>query len=190
MKDARRLIETLLECNQLKTIPRMGWRVRGVREGESVAEHSWAVALLSMMLVDRLAAPVDREKVLRIALIHDLPESVTGDIHAPATKLLGEDVKEAAEARIMERLFGRIPEGAEYVRLWREFAERSSVEGRIVRAADKLEMFTQAYEYELEGNGRIQDFWGYGDNSRDFCFDEVSELYEELRALRSETLGR
>ena len=117
MKDARRLIETLLECNQLKTIPRMGWRVRGVREGESVAEHSWAVALLSMMLVDRLAAPVDREKVLRIALIHDLPESVTGDIHAPATKLLGEYVKEAAEARIMERLFGRIPEGAEYVRL-------------------------------------------------------------------------
>ena len=58
-----------------------------------------------------------------------------------------------------------------------------------MRAADKLEMFTQAYEYELEGNGRIQDFWGYGDNSRDFCFDEVSELYEELRALRSETLG-
>jgi len=51
-------------------------------------------------------------------------------------------------------------------------------------------MFTQAYEYELEGNSRIEDFWGYDDNTKDFCFDEVRELYEELRALRSETLGR
>lgn len=190
MKDARKLIEVLLECNQLKTIPRMGWRVRGVREGESVAEHSYAVALMSMMLADRMGIAVDRERVLRIALLHDLPEHVTGDIHAPATKVLGEDVKERAEARIMERLFGQLPGGAEYVGLWREFTDRSSVEGRLVRAVDKLEMFTQAYVYELEGNRRIEDFWGYDDNTRDFAFCEVRELYEELLAIRRETIGR
>ncbi|MBM3307423.1 MAG: HD domain-containing protein [Candidatus Eisenbacteria bacterium] len=190
MKDARKLLEVLLECNQLKTIPRMGWRVRGVREGESVAEHSYAVALMSMMLADRLGVAVDREKVLRIALLHDLPEHVTGDIHAPATKILGEGVKEEAEARVMERLFADLPGGSQYVSLWREFVDRSSVEGRLVRAVDKLEMFTQAYEYELEGNRRIEDFWGYDDNTRDFAFDEVRELYDALRSLRSETIGR
>ena len=190
MSDARKLLEVVLECNQLKSIPRMGWMVRGVRDGESVAEHSYAVALLSMMLADRLDIPVDREKVLRIAILHDLPEYVTGDIHAPATKVLGEDAKQAAEERILERLFAKVEGGSEYVTLWREFADRSSVEGRLVRAADKLEMFTQAYEYELEGNHKIEDFWDYEDNTRDFDFVEIRELYEELRALRRETLGR
>lgn len=190
MNDARKLLDVVLECNQLKSIPRMGWAVRGVRNGESVAEHSYAVALLCMVLADRLDISVDREKVLKIAILHDLPEYVTGDIHAPATKVLGEDVKEAAEERILERLFARIEGGGEYVRLWKEFADRSSVEGRLVRAADKLEMFTQAYEYELEGNRRIEDFWNYEDNTRDFDFGEIRELYEELRALRRETLDR
>jgi putative hydrolase of HD superfamily len=189
MSDARKLLELVLECNQLKSIPRMGWAVRGVRDGESVAEHSYAVALLSMLLADRLGIAVDREKVLKIAILHDLPEYVTGDIHAPATKMLGEDVKEAAEERILERLFAKVEGCGGYVGLWREFADRSSVEGRLVRAADKLEMFTQAYEYELEGNRRIEDFWGYEDNTKDFDFEGVRELYEELRALRRETLG-
>jgi len=191
MNDVRKLLEVVLECNQLKSIPRMGWAVRGVRNGESVAEHSYAVALLCMLLADRIGIAVDSGKVLRIAILHDLPEYVTGDIHAPATKVLGEDVKEAAEERVLERLFARIEGGGdEYVALWREFVDRSSVEGRLVRAADKLEMFTQAYQYELEGNRRIEDFWGYEDNTRDFDIKEIRDLYEELRALRRETLGR
>lgn len=190
MKDPKALLEVILECNQLKCIPRMGWMVRGVRDGESVAEHSYAVALLAMLIADRMSVAVDREKVLRIALLHDLPEHVTGDIHAPATKVLGEEAKEAAEERIMKALFSGIDGGDEYVRLWKEFAGRTSVEGRLVRAVDKLEMFTQAYEYELEGNLKIEDFWTYDDNTKDFAFDEIRRLYEELRALRLRTKGR
>ena len=183
-KGTSRLLEIILECNELKTIPRMGWRVRGVTNGESVAEHSYAVALVSMLLADRLGIEVDREKLLMIALIHDLPEHMLGDIHAPASRILGEDVKEAAELRIMERLFSELEGGGDYVALWKEFAERSSVEGRIVRAVDKLEMFTQAYQYECAGNRMLDDFWGWEGNMRDFEFDEVQKLYDELMGLR------
>lgn len=183
-KGCGRLLEILLEANELKAIPRMGWRVRGVRDGESVAEHSYAVALASMIIADRMDTPVDVEKLLRIALLHDLPEHMLGDIHAPASKLLGEDVKEAAELRILERLFEGLPGGEEYVALWKEFSERSSIEGRIVRAVDKLEMFTQAYQYECAGNRMLDDFWGWPGNMRDLEFDEVRELYDELLALR------
>jgi putative hydrolase of HD superfamily len=183
-KGTSRLLEIILECNELKTIPRMGWRVRGVTDGESVAEHSYAVALVSMLLADRLGVEVDREKLLMIALIHDLPEHMLGDIHAPASRILGEDVKEAAESRIMERLFSDLEGGEDYVALWKEFADRSSVEGRIVRAVDKLEMFTQAYQYECAGNRMLDDFWGWEGNMRDFEFDEVQSLYDELMGLR------
>ncbi|MCK4410099.1 MAG: HD family hydrolase, partial [Candidatus Eisenbacteria sp.] len=147
-KGCSRLLEIILECNELKAIPRMGWRVRGVRNGESVAEHSYAVALIAMLVADRLDVDIDREKLLKIALLHDLPEHMLGDIHAPATRLLGEDVKEAAELRIIKRLFTGLEAGGKYVELWKEFADRSSVEGKLVRAIDKLEMFTQAYQYE------------------------------------------
>ena len=183
-KGCSRLLEIMLECNELKTIPRMGWRVRGVTDGESVAEHSYAVALICMLIADRLEVEIDREKLLKIALLHDLPEHMLGDIHAPATRILGEDVKEAAELRIMERLFSGIDDGADYVSLWKEFAERSSVEGKLVRAVDKLEMFTQAYQYECAGNRMLDDFWGWEGNMRDFEFVEIQELYDELMGLR------
>ena len=179
------LINVMLKCNELKTIPRMGWRVRGVRDGESVAEHSFAVAIISMLLASRMGIEVDVEKLLKIALIHDLPEHMLGDIHAPASRLLGHDVKEAAELRVLKDLFGSLDDADEYIGLWKEFAERSSVEGRVVRAVDKLEMFTQAYLYEREGNRMLDDFWGYEDNVRDFEFEEIRGLYEELIDMRT-----
>jgi len=183
-RTGNRLLEMILECNELKAIPRMGWRVRGVRNGESVAEHSYAVALLAMLLADRMDIEINREKLLKIALLHDLPEHMLGDIHAPAGSILGEDVKESAELRILTGLFRGIENGREYVTLWREFADRSSVEGRLVRAVDKLEMFTQAYLYECAGNRMLDDFWGWDGNVRDFDFEEVQELYDELVRLR------
>jgi putative hydrolase of HD superfamily len=179
-----RILEVILQSNELKTIPRMGWRVRGVTGGESVADHSYAVALVAMLLADRMDAPIDVEKVLRIAILHDLPEHMLGDIHAPASRFLGETEKETAELRILENLFDGL-EGAErYIDLWREFRDRSSVEGRLVRAADKIEMFTQAFQYEAAGSRMLDDFWDYAENMKDFDFEEVETLFDELLELR------
>ncbi|MBD3368428.1 MAG: HD domain-containing protein [Candidatus Eisenbacteria bacterium] len=179
-----RFLEVILQANELKTIPRMGWRVRGVTGGESVADHSYAVSFIAMLLADRMKLDIDVEKVLRIAILHDLPEHMLGDIHAPAARFLGEKEKEATELRILENLFEGLEEGERYLSLWREFADRSSVEGKLVRAADKIEMFTQAFQYEAAGNRMLDDFWDYVDNTRDFEFDEVERLFAELLELR------
>jgi len=184
MEAERGLLDIILRANELKTIPRMGWRVRGVRDGESVAEHSYAVALIVMLLAPRLSETIDVSRAVRIALVHDLPEHMLGDIHAPASHMLGEDVKEAAELRILLDLMGDDGSADEVTGLWQEFAERSSVEGRLVRAVDKLEMFTQAYLYEQEGNRMLADFWDWPHNVRDFEFPEIRALYEELKQLR------
>ncbi len=186
MAGDRSLLDIILRANELKTIPRMGWRVRGVRDGESVAEHSYAMALIVMLLAPRVSVKMDVGRAIRIALVHDLPEHMLGDIHAPASRLLGEDLKEAAELRILVELLGNDESAEESIALWKEFAERSSIEGRFVRAVDKLEMFTQAYLYEQEGNRMLADFWDYDHNVRDFDFPEVRALYEELKELRRE----
>ena len=73
----------LTELNRLKAVPRIGWLLRGVRDVESVADHSYGVALIAMILADRAKArgmAVDVERVLRMALLHDLTEARTGDL--------------------------------------------------------------------------------------------------------------
>ena len=88
------------------------------------------------------------------------------------------------DGALFERFDG-LPAGDDYVELWKEFAERSSAEGKLIRAIDKLEMFTQAYQYECAGNRMLDDFWGWEGNMRDFEFDEIQELYDELIGLRT-----
>jgi len=71
--------ELIKASEQLKTVPRVGWLVRAkVKNPESVAEHSYAVALISMLAGDMLG--LDTLLMLRMAILHDISESLTGDI--------------------------------------------------------------------------------------------------------------
>jgi 5'-deoxynucleotidase YfbR-like HD superfamily hydrolase len=72
------LLEFLRNAGDLKMIPRTGWVQAGIKEPESVADHSFRMTLLAMVLSDQMG--LDTEKVVRMALIHDLAESRTGDL--------------------------------------------------------------------------------------------------------------
>ncbi|MEM1917584.1 MAG: HD domain-containing protein, partial [Sulfolobales archaeon] len=70
---------------RVKNIARTGWMMRGIppSDSETVGSHSFEVAFLSMLIADRLTSigvTVDVSKILRLALLHDLTESVIGDI--------------------------------------------------------------------------------------------------------------
>jgi putative hydrolase of HD superfamily len=184
MSPERRKILTILEMMELKEVPRMGWVVRGVRDGESVADHSFGVALLTLLLGPEEG--IDVGKALKIAVVHDLAESVLGDIPTPAAKLMGEAGKEVAEEGILSRLLQGHETKSEIEALWKEFRDRSTPEGRFVRAVDKLEMFLQAFQYEREGNRRLWRFWTWEDNLRDLGFPVVEKAFEELLKLREE----
>ena len=68
----------------LKSEVRTGWSIEGVPHPESVADHTWGMTLLLLHAFDRTAEHgeegIDRERTLRIAIVHDLQEAVTGDL--------------------------------------------------------------------------------------------------------------
>ena len=113
---------------------------------ESVAEHSWRLALLAWWLHDDFQE-LDMDKVIRMCLIHDLGEAFTGDI--PTF-----DKTQADEAREEELLFGWVrtlpePFAGEMAELYAEMAARKTPEARLYKALDNLEAVIQHNESDL-----------------------------------------
>ena len=166
------LARFLHRAGRLKSTPRTGWLDRDVPpvETESVADHSYRLALLTW-LAAASQPELDRDKVLKLALIHDLAEALTGDfppydpaeipaegdpdarhaflshrhIRSEATK----SAKRATEAAAMNELLADLspPLSEELAALWREAAAQTSPEARFVKQADALEAYLQSREY-------------------------------------------
>jgi putative hydrolase of HD superfamily len=185
-----KLVDLLLETATLKRMPRTGWGMRGVPHVESVAEHSFGAAFVAMALATVLGEGiVNLEKVLIMALLHDLAEVRLTDLPASAIRLLPEAVKGQAEARAVGDLLSPLPAAKQMAALWQEFEESSSPEGRLVRDADKLEMMVQCLRYEQAGCRGLDEFWQAMDR-REWHYPLSEELYARLRAMRPGDLGR
>src|SRR6185295_1299858 len=95
------MLATLIELQRLKRLERTGWTLRGLPNGtESVASHSFGVAVTAMMLADEVKArglEVDSERVLRMALVHDWAETRVGDMPKTATGYFGAEARKNAE---------------------------------------------------------------------------------------------
>lgn len=180
--EVNRTIAFLSELIRLKSLPRTGWLLRGVREVESVADHSFGVAWVALLLADRAAAHgwnVNIEKVLRIALLHDLTEARTGDLpHTIKRHFEADTLKKADESIALEMLGALGEEGNQYLAHWREYEERTSLEARIVKAADKIDLLLQAREYEKGGANALGEFWENADE--DFAKLGLDELIADI----------
>ncbi|RMF30552.1 MAG: HD family hydrolase [Chloroflexi bacterium] len=178
------LLQVLLQANRLKVTPRGGWAVRGLTDVESVADHSFGVAFIALVLAETLDEPVDRAKLLAIALLHDLPESVLTDIPTPALRYFPSGAKREAEMKALTEVLEGVPFASRFRAWWQEFEDRTSVEGRLVRDADRLELLLQAYVYErTTANRYLEEFWA-GQEGRPFEFPISQQLFERLLALR------
>ena len=184
-----RLVDLLIETATLKRMPRTGWGMRGVPHVESVAEHSFGAAFVAMALAAVLGEGiVDLEKVLIMALLHDLAEVRLTDLPASAIRLIPETVKGQAEARAIGELLSSLPGGGQMAALWQEFEEGSSPEGRLVRDADNLEMMGQCLSYEQAGSRGLDEFWQAMDQ-RQWNYPLSEELYARLRTMRPGDVG-
>ena len=126
-------------------------------EPESVAEHCWRAALMALLLEPEFPG-VKMERVVRMCLIHDLGEAVTGDIPS----FLKTAADEATEEEAVERLLAPLPEALrlEFTGLFREMEELATPEARLFKVIDKLEAVIQhnestistweALEYQLQ----------------------------------------
>jgi len=155
------LLNLLLEIGILKKVQRTGWVLKGVKDVESVAEHTWRVAMLALLLAPELN--LDQSKLVKMALIHDLGEAGIGDIKwESGKKVIGsQEKKHADEEKVINQIFADNPNFQEYVELWKEFNGQETREAKIVKQLDKLEMVIQALEYEKEGypSEWFDEFW-------------------------------
>lgn len=187
MIDAGSALQLLLDTHRLKRTPRTGWMMCGVPDAESIADHSFGVTFISLILGEMVEQPLDKAKLLTIALLHDLPESIVGDIPTPVAAHFPPGAKRKAETDALDVLLCRLPCAERWHSWWQEFEEGTSIEGQIVRDADRLDMLIQAHIYEqTTGNRWLEEFWpppGY----MPFQLSSTQMLYEELKALRQQS---
>lgn len=181
------LLSLLDHVNDLKRLPRMGWLLAGISPAESVADHAFATALLALALAEavnrdpaaaQLAEPLDMSRVLRIALVHDLAESIVTDLPHRTTAALSAAVKHGAERAAMGTISAALPAGNEWLVLWEEYAADASPEARLVRDADKLELAHQALRYTQAGGRGLDEFLA----ARTYHYAQSVALYEEIAA--------
>ncbi len=145
------LLTVYFEFNQLKQLFRQGWLRRGVSSDqcETVAEHTFSMAILALIIADAYFSELDLLKVLTLVLLHDFGEIGAGDI-VPADGI-DPDEKCARECESVLQTFGKLPTGHRYMILWDEYEAGVSPEARFVKQIDRLDMALQACVYHLRG---------------------------------------
>jgi putative hydrolase of HD superfamily len=158
------MLATLIELQRLKRLERTGWTLRGLPNGtESVASHSFGVAVTAMMLADEVKAQgleVDCERLLRTALLHDWAETRVGDMPRTATNYFGAEARKTAETRAFADIVSGLGSSeSDYKTLYQDYEQRNSLEARLVKAADVIDLLVQAYALERSGVKGLDEFW-------------------------------
>jgi len=130
----------LRAAERLKTVKRSAWTSTG--ESESVAEHTWRLCLMAMVLYGG-SREIDLARLLRMCLIHDLGEAIGGDVPAPLQ--VSAAPKAGQERADLLSLLAPLPDAVqrEIVDLWDEYEAASSPEARVAKGLDKLETILQ-----------------------------------------------
>lgn len=164
------MLEFLREAEKLKRVMRHCWH-GAERRRESVAEHTWMMLLLAVLSFDQLSVAVDRLKVLKMILIHDLVEIYHGDIPAFEKDSMNQQEIHDAERAALVRLLQPLDEATrdELLALWDEFETNETAEANLANALDKAEALSQHLFVDIEtwtqGDYDIQPYY------RDHFFD-------------------
>ncbi len=145
-----------------KRILRTGFVREGMKNPESLAEHSFRTGVIAMVLSDKFDYQLDKDKLVKMALIHDIGEIVTGDVVVQRGEILDlklRDEKEEQERSGIKQIFNQIQEGNIYGKIFEEMIARKSPEAKIFWQFDKLEMALTALEYEEEQGKQLEEFF-------------------------------
>lgn len=128
---------------ELKEVHRAGWVRAGHVEPESVADHSWAVTLLALL---QCPPELDRERLLIMAILHDLAEVRVGDItpHDGISRVEKHQREDDAMADLLESR-------PDLLAIWREAEAGETAEAVFLKRMDRLDMRLQAERYEATG---------------------------------------
>lgn len=143
-------LEFLYEVGSLRFLQRT-WKQFLNPDFENISEHIFRVTWIALVLAKHEQAR-DHEKIIKMALVHDLPESRTGDVNS-VHKLYAKRQGEKAVKDIFQQTALK-----ELVKIWEEYEERESVESKIVKDADNLDVDLELIEQEFRGH-KLTDLW-------------------------------
>lgn len=135
MERLKQQMAFIQEVDKLKKIGRQSYITDSSRK-ENDAEHSWHLAMMTMLLSEYAEEKIDVLKVMSMVLIHDIVEIDAGDTYA--YDLEGNQTKRVREEKAAERLFGLLPPDQKtYLReLWEEFEKQETAEAKFARTMD------------------------------------------------------
>lgn len=173
---------------KLKKTERTGWITRAsIENPESVADHTFRTAVLAMVIGDM--KKLDAEKLVRMALIHDFEESVTGDYDRFAKKLIPKENIERKKIEAIKEMLSLLPSeiGKKYLELWKEYEEQQSEYAKLLYQIEKTELLIQAFEYQIEGVDpkKLDPFWRI--HFSEITEPELKKIVESLNEKRKKS---
>jgi len=143
----------------------MGWVESGIepRESEDVAQHSFETSTITLLLSQKVDdGEVNVEKAMKMAILHDWSESVTGDFSKSQTESIGKSNKIKIEKEAMEKI---LPNGffgsGSLLKIWEEYSEKKTKEAKIVFVSDRLSILLEAEYLFSQGkkNKKLKKIW-------------------------------
>jgi len=177
-------LEFAMKALELKDIERTGWKVRKVSKPESVADHSFFLALLCSLYAEQ--ENLNEQKCIKLALFHDLHETICGDICSREfehEQEISNKEKEECEVKAIHSFSDLMPEKQKqkFKSLALEFIEQKTPEAKFVRDLDLIEMCLQVLFYKkadrIEGDN--SDF--FRKTERELCTRTARDLFSVLK---------
>ena len=183
----KNFVDFFHQAGKLKDMPRRGWLLIGAKNPASIADHSFRMAIMAWVLGHK-KKKVKLEKVIKMALIHDLCELYAGDItpydhgqlpknkkdwpeafdkwprFSKSQKVKNFLKKQKREREALTKVTSKMPDDIkkEIMNLWKEYDRGLTQEARFVRQINRLETLLQAFEYGKESKCRPFNSWWIG----------------------------
>jgi len=173
---------------RLKTTKREGWRRFGIDRGESISDHMYRMSLMTFLCPPTLAPKLDLNRCMKMCLIHDMAESLVGDITPVDGVPKSEKNRREADTMdyICKGLLGKLHgglAGAEIRAIWQEYEDSKTINSHFVHDLDKMELLCQMVEYEKRAGGGVPTL-----DLGEFAYVATKMALPETRAWAGEIL--
>jgi len=171
----KRDVDFLFEIGALRHQPRMWHRFLG-SDVASITEHHFRVVWLALIIAAR-EKKGNVEKIIKMALVHDIPESRTGDADYMSRQYVTRD-----EDKALEHMLDKTSIKRPFVAAWKEYGKHRSIESKIVKDADNLDFDIELREQGIKGS-KLEKNWR---ETRDkitrkrFYTEAARQLYDEI----------
>ncbi|KAI9821179.1 MAG: hypothetical protein M1827_003913 [Pycnora praestabilis] len=183
---------------RLKTTKREGWRRFGIKHGESISDHMYRMSILTMFAPPSLSSKINISHCTKMALVHDMAESIVGDITPVDGVAKAEKSRREGDTMdyLCTLLLGNVAGGGagqEIREIWQEYEDGKTLESQYVHDIDKLELVLQMLEYERTHKGSNLDLGEFQWVADRIVLPEVKGWCEEVvkeRAQFLKSIGR